>query len=115
MVGAVFFNNIVYNFASAFITEINIEIGHTDALGIEESLEQQAVFHRIDAGYTDSIGGYTARSRTSAGADGYIAAARMIYEIVDYKIIVDIAHAADDRELVVEALLILLGDIFAVA
>ena len=39
----------------------------------------------------------------------------MIYEIVDYKIIVDIAHAADDRELIVETLLILLGDVFAVA
>ena len=39
----------------------------------------------------------------------------MIYEIVDYQIIVDIAHAADNRELVVEALLILLRDILAVA
>ena len=39
----------------------------------------------------------------------------MVYKIVDYQIIVDIAHAADDRELIVEALLILLGDIFAVA
>ena len=39
----------------------------------------------------------------------------MIYEIVDYQIIVDIAHAADNRELVVEALLILHRDILAVA
>ena len=115
MVGAVFFNDIVYNFASAFVAEIDIEIGHADALGIEKALEQQAVFHRVDAGYTDSIGGYTARSRASAGTHGDIAASRMIYEIVDYKIIVDIAHAADDRELIVEALLILLGDILAVA
>ena len=113
MIGAVFFNDIVYNFASAFVAEIDIEIGHTDALGIEKALEQQAVFHRVDAGYTDSIGGYTARSRTSAGTHGDIAASRMIYEIVDYQIIVNIAHAADDRELVVEALLILLGDILA--
>ena len=115
MVGAVFFNDIVYNFASAFVAEINIEIGHADPLGVEKALEQQAVFHRVDAGYTDSIGGYAARSRSSAGADGNIAASRMIYEIVDYQIIVDIAHAADNREFVVEALLILLGDILAVA
>ena len=115
MIGAVFFNYIVYDLASALVAEIDIEIGHTDALGIEKALEQQAVFHRVDAGYTDSIGGYAARSRTSAGAHGYIAAARVVYEIVDYQIIIDIAHSADDRKLVVEALLILLGDIFAVA
>ena len=115
MVGAVFFNDIVYNFASAFITEINIEIGHADPLGVEKALEQQAVFHRVNARYAYGIGGDTARARASAGTHGNIAASRVIYEIVDYQIIVDIAHSADDRELIVEALLILLRDILAVA
>ena len=48
MVDTVFLIDIFKDFASPLLTEIDIEVRHTDSVRIEESLEQQIIFQRID-------------------------------------------------------------------
>ena len=55
MVGAVFADDVIDDLSAAFFAEIYIEIGHTDALGIEKSLKQQLILDRIDTGDPDAV------------------------------------------------------------
>ena len=50
LLAAVLLGDVLDDFAAAARAEIDVDIGHADALGIEEALEEQAVLQRIDVG-----------------------------------------------------------------
>ena len=50
LLAPVFFGDVLNHFAAPAGAEIDIDIGHGDALGIQEALEQQPVGERIDVG-----------------------------------------------------------------
>ena len=48
--------------------EIDVDVGHADALGIQEALEQQAVLQRIDVGDRHRVADQAAGRRAAARA-----------------------------------------------
>ena len=68
---AVFFGNVVYDFAPAIDAKVNIEVGVAYALGVKKPLENKRVFKRVYLGYADSVSDNTARATTSTQPDGY--------------------------------------------
>ena len=51
------------------LAEVDVEVGHRHALGIEEALEQQAEADRIEIGDGERIGDERARARAAARPD----------------------------------------------
>ena len=41
---------VAHHLAAATVVEVDVDIGHRRALGVEEPLEQQAVLDRVDVG-----------------------------------------------------------------
>ena len=41
---------------AAFVVEVHVDIGHGDAFGIQETLEQQAVAERVQIGDSQAVG-----------------------------------------------------------
>ena len=70
LLAAVLFGDVLDHFAAPVRAEIDIDIGHADALGIEEALEQQAVLQRIDIGDLHGVADQAAGGRTAARTDG---------------------------------------------
>ena len=52
----VLFDNVIDNLASALFAEVDIKIGHTDALRVQKALKQQVVFYRVYIGDTYAVG-----------------------------------------------------------
>jgi hypothetical protein len=55
-VAAVFFLHVADHLLAAIHAEVDVEIGHRHALGVQEPLEQQAVAQRIEVGDGQRIG-----------------------------------------------------------
>ena len=56
VVAAVLLRDVVDDFAAAIHAEIDIDIRHGDALGIQEALEEQLVLQGIDIGDAEGVG-----------------------------------------------------------
>ena len=54
-----------------FLAKVDIEVGHRDAFGIQEALEQQVVLQWIEVGNEQRIRHQRTRTRTTARADGH--------------------------------------------
>ena len=50
LLAPVLFGDVLDHLAAPARAEVDVDIGHADALGIEEALEQQTVLERIDVG-----------------------------------------------------------------
>ena len=72
MAGTVFFNHILHDPASTFIIKININIGHTHTIRIQETLKQQIVFNRVYIGDPQTIGYHRTSGRTPTRPNGNI-------------------------------------------
>ena len=51
---------------AAVLIEVDVDIGQRDTLGVEETLEQQVVFQRVDIGDLQAVGDHRTRGRTTA-------------------------------------------------
>ena len=54
---------------AASLIEVDVEVGHRGALGVEESLEDQAVLERVEVGDLHDVGAHGARTRPATGAN----------------------------------------------
>ena len=115
MIRAVFVYNIVDDLTPALEAEVNVKVGHTDSLGIQKSLKEQVILHRVNASYAYAVGADACSTRASAGADGDAHALCVANEIVDYQVVIRVAHFVDYAELVFETVNILLRRGIAVA
>ena len=66
LLAPVFFGDVLDHFAAPARAEIDVDIGHADALGIEEALEQQPVLQRIDVGDLHRVADQAAGGRAAA-------------------------------------------------
>ena len=104
MVAAVFFVDVVDDFLAALVAEVDVKVGHRDALGVQKAFKDEAVADRVNVGDADAVGGQAARARTAPGADRDAAALGVVDEIVDDEVVVGVPHLADDADLIVKAL-----------
>ena len=111
---AVLANDVVDDLLTALVAEVDVEVGHADTLRVEKALEQQVILHRVDAGDANAVGRDAAGARAAPRPDRYAVALGVVDEVPDNQVVVDIAHLLDDRQLVLQPLLIFLRGILAV-
>jgi hypothetical protein len=71
---AVFAADVFDDFGAALGAEVDVEVGHGDALGVEEALEEEAVLEGVEVGDGEAVGDEAAGAGAAAGADGDAAA-----------------------------------------
>lgn len=102
MVRAVLAHDVVDDLLPPLVTEIDVEVGHTDPLGVQKPLEEQVVADGIDAGDADAVGGEASRARTAPrphrDADRFC----VVDEVEDDEVVVDVPHLDDHVQLVLQ-------------
>ncbi len=99
LIAAVAFLHIADHLVAAVLAEIDIEVRHRHALGIEEAFEQQPETDRIEIGDRQRVGHERARARAAAGPDRDAVRLRPLDEVGDDQEVAGIFHAGDDIEL----------------
>ena len=92
----------------ARLAEVDVEIGHRHAFGIEKALEQQAEAHRIQVGDGQRIGDERSRTRPAAWPDRDVLGLGPFDEVRDDQEIAGELHIRDDVELELQPLRIVL-------
>ena len=67
--GAVVLGDVAQHVGTSVVVEVDVDIGQRDAVGVEETLEQQVVLHRVDLRDAQAVSHARARRRATAGAD----------------------------------------------
>ena len=80
---AIFSGDVLDHFAAAPHAEIDVDVGHRHAFGIQEALEQQIVLQRIDVRDLQRVADQAARRRTASRAHGNSLRPRVANEIPD--------------------------------
>ena len=112
-VAAVFLLDVADHLVAAVFAEVDVEVRHRHALGIEEALEQQAAAQRIEIGDGERPGDDRAGAGAAAGTDRNALRLRPLDEVGDDQEVAGEAHLLDDAELELEALAIGLGGLGA--
>ena len=99
---AVFFGDVLDYLAAAVGAEIDVDIGHADALRVEEALKEQAVFERIDVGDLHRVADQASGGGTAAGAYGNAAVFCVADEIPDDQEVAGELHGLDGFDFTVE-------------
>ena len=99
VLGAVFCYDVVDDLAPPVVGEVDIYIRHADPFGVQEPLEDQAVFDRVDVCYIQRVSDYAACGRSSSGADHDAMALRVVDVVPYYQEVVHEAHLLDDGKL----------------
>ena len=85
--------------APAFV-EVDVEVGHRDSLGVEESLEDQAVIEGVQLGDLHGVGHHRARARATARSHADPLRLRPVDVVGDGEEVAREAHRNDDVLLV---------------
>ncbi len=109
VVAAVFLRDVLDDFAAAVHAEIDVDVGHGHALGIQEALEEQFVLQRVDVGDAERVGDQRSGGRSAAGADRNVVLFGVADEVPDDQEISGELHLLDDAEFALQALLVV-GD-----
>ena len=104
LLAPVFLGDVLNHFAAAPRMEVDIDIGHADALRIQEALKQQAVFQRIDIGDLHGVADQAAGGRSAARSDGNAARFREADEVPDDQEVAGELHLLDGADLAIQAL-----------
>ena len=99
LIAAVALLHIVDHLAAPVLAEVDVEVGHRHAFGIEEALEQQAEPDRIEIGDGQRIGDQRARAGAAARPDRNALGLRPFDEVGDDQEVARIIHAGDDVDL----------------
>ena len=102
---AVFSDDIINNFLSSFITEVDIDIGHGYTFGIQETLKNQVIFQGVDGRDGKTVGNHTACRRTTAGANDDAVVLCVFDKIPDDEEIIHIAHIFNGGKFVFQTFL----------
>src|SRR5882724_11836040 len=97
----------VDNFCASADAEINVDVRHRDALGIQKTLEEEVVFQRIDISDPETICDQGSGRRSAAWPYGNAVLFRVLHKVPHDKKVTRISHALDDFNLVRKALLVL--------
>ena len=108
LVAAVALLHVADHLVAPVLAEVDVEVRHRHALGIEEALEQQPEADRIEIGDGERVGDERARARAASGPDRNALRLRPLDEIGDDEEVAGIFHALDHAELEGEPLAIVL-------
>ena len=92
--------HVVDNFAAATIVKVHIEVGHGDAVGVEESLEDQVVVERVQVGNTHRVRDHGACTGATAGAHANTVALSPVDKVGDHEEVAGEAHGGNNPHLV---------------
>ncbi len=106
---AVLLADIVDDLAPALEVEVHVEVGHRDTLRVQEALENEFVFERVDVRDAHRVGDDGARARAAARAHRYAVLLRPVDKVPHDEEVAGKAHLRDDAELVFEPVLGLLA------
>ena len=99
---AVLLGGVADHVAAPALVEVHVDVGHRDALGVEEPLEHQPVLERVELGDAQRVRDHGAGRRAAAGADpDAVAPCAYLHEVGDDEEVAGEAHLADDADLVV--------------
>ena len=82
--------------------EIDVEVRHRDAFGIEKALEQKVERDRVEIGDGQRPGNDRAGARTAARSDRNVVGLRPFDEIRNDQEVAGETHVGDDLELIIE-------------
>ena len=102
--GAVLLGHVADHALPAAHGEVDVDIRHRHALGVQEALEQQVVGQRVDVGDLQRVGDDRAGGAAAARADGDAVALGPVDEVPDDQEVGVEAHLVDDAELHLHAL-----------
>ena len=108
-VAAVFVLHVVDHLVAPVLAEVDIEVRHRHALGIEEALEQEPEADRVEIGDGQRIGDQRAGAGAAPRPDRNALRLRPLDEIGDDQEVAGIFHPLDDAELEIEPLAVVLG------
>ena len=100
LVRAPFLGHVPDHVGAATFVEVDVDVGHGHALGIEEALEDQAVDERVQVGDAHRVGDDRACRRAAARADRDAVVLRPHDEVRDHQEVGREPHLADDLDLV---------------
>ena len=103
-VAAVLLGHVAHHAVAAADGEVDVDVRHRHALGVEEALEQQVVAQRVDVGDPQAVGDDRAGGAAAARADGDAVVLRPLDEVPDDQEVGVEAHPVDDAELHLRAL-----------
>ncbi|CFE46862.1 Uncharacterised protein [Mycobacterium tuberculosis] len=95
---------VAHHLTAAPVVEVDIDVGHRGALGVEEPLEQQTVWNRVDVGDAQRVGDQRAGGRAAAGTHPYARRPRVADQVGDDQKVRWETFGADDVDLVGGAL-----------
>ena len=101
--GAVFFLDVIDDAIAAFLAEVDVEVGHRNAVRIEEALEDQVVLQRIEIGDAQRIRDQRARARAAPRPDRHAVVLGPVDEIGNDQEVAGETHVHDGLDLVFEA------------
>src|SRR5205085_6390617 len=93
----------------------DVDVGHRDAIRIQEALEQQIELERIDVGDAKRVSDERAGGRAAAGADWNSTLACGLDKVSDDEEVARVARLGDDAQLIVESLADVCRQVRAVA
>ena len=100
--GAVLVADVGDDLAAAGVVEVDVEVGHRGALGVEEPLEEQAVLEGAQVGDAQRVGRDGAGARAAAGTDADAVVLGPVDEVGDHEVVAAVALLGDDRQLHVD-------------
>ena len=110
LVAAVAALHVADHLVAAVLAEIDVEVRHRHAVGIEEALEDEAEADRVEVGDGEREGDQRAGARAAPRADRNALRLRPLDEVGDDEEVAGVIHPLDDAELEGEPLLVLLGN-----
>ena len=99
LIAAVALLHVCDHLVAAVLAEVDVEVRHRHALGIEEALEQQTEADGIEVGDGERIGDQGACAGTAAGPDRNVLRLRPLDEVGHDEEVAGVFHALDDAEL----------------
>ena len=105
--------HVLDHLAAPVHAEVDVDVGHVDAFGVEEALEEEVVRERIDVGDAHRVGDERAGRGAAPGADRDAVVLRVFDEVPDHEEVAGEAHGLDDVDLALEAVLVLLRLVLA--
>ena len=109
----VFSPDIAQNIVAAVVGEVHIDIGHGDALRIEESLKKEMICDRVHVGNAGQIGDEAAGGASSAGSHHHTFALCPVDEVLHDQEVGRESGFFDNTEFVFHARAVLIGDVGA--
>ncbi len=107
---AVLLGDVVDDLAATAVVEIDVEVGHGDAVGVEETLEDESVLEGIEIGDLHGVGDHGPGAGTAARPDADSVVLGPVDEVGDHEEVTREAHLQDDAGLVLGLLAHLVGD-----